>query len=143
MRTLKLIAPLATVAALVACQPVDQAGDYAAVLPDDRVAVNLPAPDASMRAQGELSELYALTANTTDDVNGMIAGVLVAVNALMQSSTRTSSLIGSSPLISCPPNATQSLARVASSQWPHSCTHSMRRRWNGPIIAPKDTEMAT
>lgn len=84
MRPLLLTVPAAAVLVLAACQPVPTADEYASILPDERVAVNLPAPEAGARAQGELSELYALTANTTDDVNGMIAGILVAVDTVTE-----------------------------------------------------------
>jgi len=72
----KLIPLIALSAALTACDMgPTTAEDYASVLPDDRVQITLPV-EAARRDAREWSEFYLMTAEVTDDVNGLIGGVL-------------------------------------------------------------------
>lgn len=75
----------ATLLALTACTPSTDA--LTDVLPDDRVQVNMPTDMAERTARGALgdwSEFYVQTAETTDNVNGLIGHVLHLVDTLVQ-----------------------------------------------------------
>lgn len=80
MRAVALTVVTTALVALVACQPVEGPGDFAAVLPDERVQINLPVEEA--RRTTEWSPFYAVTANVTEDVNGLIGHVLGMVGAV-------------------------------------------------------------
>lgn len=70
----------ALVASLAACSLPDGASDYARVLPDERVKVNLPVDTA--RDAGEWSPYYVFTATVTRNVNALIGGVLLLVDTV-------------------------------------------------------------
>lgn len=73
--------PLALLAALPACTgPVP--AQYARVLPDDRLEVNLP--EAGARRDGDVSQYYLMTRQVTDGVNGLIGGVLGTVDQITE-----------------------------------------------------------
>lgn len=74
---------LLSLVALTACTEMVPR-DYAEVLPDERVLVSLPTDVGDAARDGEFSEFYLLTAKVTDDVNGLIGGVLLTVNAVTQ-----------------------------------------------------------
>lgn len=76
-------ATLLTSLALTACGPM--AGDsLTSVLPDQRVLINLPTEGDAAKDENdrEWSEAYLFTARVTDDVNGLIGGVLLLVDAV-------------------------------------------------------------
>lgn len=58
--------------------------DLAQVLPDDRLLINMPTGDMAAKEDREWSEFYLLTAQVTDDVNGLIAVVLVMVDTVTE-----------------------------------------------------------
>lgn len=80
MRHLTFLVLLIAGSACVAPVP----SEYADVLPDDRIQINLPTDFGGARRDGEWSEYYLFTARVTDDVNGLIGGVLVIVDAVTQ-----------------------------------------------------------
>ncbi len=70
---------------LTAC--FDDTSGLTEVLPDDRILINLDTQAGAQTARSELgewSELYVVTAQVTDDVNGLIGGVLHLVDAVVQ-----------------------------------------------------------
>lgn len=76
---------LTTALVVTACEPAPS-GDpasYGAVLPDDRLLINLPAEGGGDRRDGELSEGWRFTAQATRDVNGLIGAVLGSVHFLV------------------------------------------------------------
>ncbi len=80
--------------ALSACLPLADEDDVTyltEVLPDDRVLINMVTSDgANARSElGDWSELYVHTAEATDNVNGLIGGVLGTLNTVVN--TRPSS----------------------------------------------------
>ena len=80
-RTLTATAALLT---LSACTPSTDA--LTEVLPDERIEVNLPVDSFAATARGDLgewSEFYVQTAETTENVNGLIANVLHLVDTLV------------------------------------------------------------
>ena len=56
--------------------------EFADVLPDDRLLLELPANNVSSKGmtEGEWSEFYLVTSQVTDDVNGLIGGILHLVD---------------------------------------------------------------
>ncbi len=59
--------------------------DLADVLPDDRIAINMPVENAAAKTTGaekQWSDLYLLTAEVTEDVNGLITVVLYTVSTI-------------------------------------------------------------
>lgn len=75
---------LLTANGLVACAPGADA--LTRVLPDERILINLPTEGASAKdGDRAWSEYYLFTAQVTDDVNGLIGGVLGTVHAVAQS----------------------------------------------------------
>ena len=87
MTARNLLAPLMLIASLTACtaSPADR---LAGVLPDERVLINMPTQSASAKAEGEdereWSEAYLFTAQITDDVNGLIGGVLGLASTIVE-----------------------------------------------------------
>lgn len=79
-----LLASLLAVGACVA-EDEDDTSYLTEVLPDERVLVSLPTSDAAAaRTVGDWSEFYLATADATDDVNGLIAGVLSLLDQVVQ-----------------------------------------------------------
>ncbi|MCB9746076.1 MAG: hypothetical protein H6740_26105 [Alphaproteobacteria bacterium] len=68
---------------LLACAPGAGAG-LSQVLPDDRVLINLPTESAAAKAleDEQWSPMYLFTASVTEDVNGLIGGVLGLVRVI-------------------------------------------------------------
>ncbi len=69
----------------VGCTPPTNDGDidaYRDVLPDDRVQISMNADYGGARDLGEMAEGYLVTAQVTNDVNGLIGGVLSIVDAV-------------------------------------------------------------
>ncbi|MCB9745718.1 MAG: hypothetical protein H6740_24300 [Alphaproteobacteria bacterium] len=68
--------------ALLACAPADRG--LASVLPDERVLINLPTEQAGAKAleDEQWSPMYLFTASVTEDVNGLIGGVLGLVRVI-------------------------------------------------------------
>ncbi len=59
--------------------------DLADVLPDDRIAINMPVENTAAKTTGaekQWSDLYLLTAEVTEDVNGLITVVLYTVSTI-------------------------------------------------------------
>src|SRR4051794_36345070 len=114
MRPMYATLPLA-LALLVACGR-DTGAELAKVLPDDRVEVNLPS-DTSTARTGETAELYTLTRDVPLGVNGMIGGVLLLVDGVVDN---------------YPPTTTTSDASAVTATW-------------GPVsqnaLDPKSTRM--
>ncbi len=85
MRTPYALLPAILLAAIgTGCEPAPIGdGDvdaYRAVLPDERVQINLDTDYDGSRAVGDLAEAYLFTAQVTRDVNGMIGSVLGIVD---------------------------------------------------------------
>ncbi len=81
MRTLLTIPCLLLLTAACVGGPGEVPADYSAMLPDDRLLINLPADEAGRR--NGYSEAYLFTAQATRDVNGLIAVILGSVNLLV------------------------------------------------------------
>ncbi len=84
MRFALVTATTAILALTVACVPTDDARDYAQLLPDNRIQVNLPTElEGTARLDG-WSQSYLITAKVTDDINGLLAGILLTVDAVTE-----------------------------------------------------------
>ena len=59
--------------------------DYANALPDDGILVNMPSDSDASRRTSAWSDYYLLTAQVTEDVNGMIGTVLGMVDEITDS----------------------------------------------------------
>ena len=70
-----------TLALLTACD-LDFGSDYAEVLPDERLAIDMPVASTYAKSvdDKEWAEFYLLTAQVTDDVNGLIGTVLGTID---------------------------------------------------------------
>ncbi len=66
---------------LTACN-LDLGSDYADVLPDERLSIDMPTASSLAKSADdtEWAEFYVLTANVTDDVNGLIGSVLGTID---------------------------------------------------------------
>jgi hypothetical protein len=85
-----LLAPLLA-SHLVACEPTPPTDDFASVLPDERVLVNLPVDVDAAARTGEWSQYYLFTAQVTDDVNGIVGFVLYLVDTITEYPASSSS----------------------------------------------------
>ncbi len=66
---------------LTAClQTSDGASDMARVLPDERVQINLPVDVGGSDRARDWSEFYLMTAEVTENVNGLVGSVLFMVD---------------------------------------------------------------
>ncbi len=77
---------LISMVGLTACSGPGFGDDFRAVLPDERVLINMPTADdrAKDAADGEWSEFYLFTAQVTEDVNSVIGFTLYMVDAITQ-----------------------------------------------------------
>lgn len=82
MRTTLL--PLSAVLLFTGCGS-NLGDELADVLPDDRIAINMPVENAAAKTVGgekEWSDLYLLTAEVTENVNGLVTVVLHTVSTI-------------------------------------------------------------